>query len=126
MTLKGRGMKRLRVTLHGKSYDVTVECLEEGEGQEVKGAESLETASPVSTPSASDEGVSLPSPLAGKVVSLTVQAGQEVKEGDEIMVLEAMKMNTQVHAPSSGRILALRVQPGDQVEEGQALVTMGS
>ena len=119
-------MKRLRVTLHGKSYDVTVECLEEGEGQEVKGTESLETASAASSPSASGEGIFLPSPLAGKVVSLTVQAGQEVKEGDEIMVLEAMKMNTQVHAPSSGRILALRVQPGDQVEEGQVLVTMGS
>jgi biotin carboxyl carrier protein len=119
-------MKRLRVTLHGKSYDVTVECLEEGEGQEVKSTESLETASSVSGPSASDEGISLHSPLAGKVVSLTVQAGQDVKEGDEIMVLEAMKMNTQVHAPSSGRILALRVQPGDQVEEGQTLVTMGS
>ena len=45
-------MKRLRVTLHGKSYDVTVECLEEGEGQEVKSTESLETAFPVSGSSA--------------------------------------------------------------------------
>ena len=65
-------------------------------------------------------------PLAGKVVSLTVQVGQEVKVGDEIMVLEAMKMNTQVHAANSGRIIALSVQPCDQVEEGQALVTMDS
>ena len=124
MILKSKGMKRLRVTLHGKSYDVTVECMEEGD--EVKGTESLKAASPASNPSVSVEGVSLPSPLAGKVVSLTVQVGQEVKEGDEIMVLEAMKMNTQVHAPNSGRIIALRVQPGDQVEEGQALVTMDS
>ena len=67
---------------------------------------------------------SVPSPLAGKVVSISVNVGDSVKEGDTVIVLEAMKMNTLVTAPATGTVSAILVKPGDAVEEGQALVTI--
>lgn len=56
---------------------------------------------------------------------MVVQAGQEVKEGDHLLTLEAMKMNTFVFAPKSGKVTAVKTEVGAVVEEGQALVTIG-
>ena len=67
----------------------------------------------------------VPSPLAGKVVSLDVAAGAPVKAGDQILTLEAMKMNTIIYAPASGTLTAFCVNPGDTVQEGQALAKIG-
>ena len=67
----------------------------------------------------------VPSPLAGKVVSLDVAAGASVKAGDQILTLEAMKMNTIIYAPASGTLTAFCVNPGDTVQEGQALAKIG-
>jgi biotin carboxyl carrier protein len=62
------------------------------------------------------------SPLAGKVMSVEVKPGQEVNEGQQVMTLEAMKMNTYVYAPKTGRVSAVHVNPGDAVEEGAVLM----
>lgn len=114
-------MKKLRVTVQGKSYDVTVELLGEAAAAP---APVPATPAPASA-SANAAGNDVPSPLAGKVVSIGMQVGQQVKEGDELMVLEAMKMNTHVYAPGAGTVTSILVQPGDNVEEGQALATLG-
>jgi biotin carboxyl carrier protein len=66
----------------------------------------------------------VPSPLAGRVTAVIVTVGQEVKEGDHLITLEAMKMNTFVFAPKSGKIAEVKAAVGDTVEEGQALVTI--
>ena len=111
-------MKKLRVTVQGKSYDVTVELL----------GDAAATPAPAPATPAPDTGGGneVPSPLAGKVVSIGVQVGQKVNEGDELMVLEAMKMNTHVYAPGAGTVTGILVQPGDNVEEGQSLATLGN
>lgn len=114
-------MKKLRVTVEGKSYDVTVELLGEGAADQVPSVPSAESSSHASS---SEIAEPVPSPLAGKVVSIGVGAGQQVKEGDELMVLEAMKMNTHVYAPQSGIVERIQVQTGDNVEEGQSLMTI--
>jgi biotin carboxyl carrier protein len=59
------------------------------------------------------------------VVSLDVQPGTAVKEGDQVMTVEAMKMNTVIYAPANGTVTSFAVKPGDTVTEGQALAYIG-
>ena len=106
-------MKKLRITVDGKVFDVSVELLDQV---------SSTTSAPA--PAAAGAG-DVPSPLAGKVVSLDVAAGASVKAGDQILTLEAMKMNTIIYAPASGTLTAFCVNPGDTVQEGQALAKIG-
>jgi acetyl/propionyl-CoA carboxylase alpha subunit len=64
----------------------------------------------------------LESPLPGQVIAVHVEPGQRVAEGDEIVVVEAMKMEHAIKAPTAGTIRAVLCTSGDQVERGQALV----
>ena len=118
-------MKKLRVTVDGKAYDVVVEILDEGAAAEHPAhVESAHvSAPPVKAPAATTAAAGdVPSPLAGKVVSVEVQPGQKVEAGAQLLTLEAMKMNTYVFAPAAGTVEAILVAPGDAVAEGQALV----
>ena len=126
-------IRKLRITVAGKVYDVEVEVLDDaGRQGPANPAPSARIASaPVSAPagpSSSDAPAggagSVPSPLAGKVVSISVTAGDSVAQGDTVIVLEAMKMNTLVTAPGAGTVSEILVKPGDAVEEGQALLTI--
>jgi len=128
-------IKKLRVTVEGKAYEVQVEVLEESgiqapiaaPVQAPVAAPSAPAAAPSPAPAAPAAAVPagpgiIASPLAGRVVAVNIQAGQEVKEGDQLLTLEAMKMNTFVFANKAGKISAIHVQVGDAVEEGQALI----
>ena len=63
-------------------------------------------------------------PLAGKVLSVTVGVGDVVEEDDELLVLEAMKMETVVYAPADGTVRTITAQVGQQVEEDDLLMTL--
>ena len=67
---------------------------------------------------------SLEAPMPGVIVAVSVAEGDEVKAGDTLLVLEAMKMEHQVHAPAAGVIKRIRFQPGSQVNEGDLLVEL--
>ena len=108
-------MKKLKVTVDGKTYHVTVEPLDKNDSP---------PEAPDPAPPAQNSGMAVPSPLAGKVVTIHVQTGQTVKKDDPLMVLEAMKMNTYLYAPQNGDIAGILVSEGDAVEEGQSLITM--
>ncbi len=73
-----------------------------------------------SGPGPASDGV-IAAPMQGTIVKVSVAAGQAVKEGDSICVLEAMKMENEVKSPTSGDIVDLRVQPGDTVASGQVI-----
>ncbi len=134
-------MKKLKVTVNGKVYEVLVEI----EGEETAAAAPAVPAAPAAPAPVKSAPVSAPAPspapapkpapapaaagsvlapLAGKVVSVDVKVGDSVKEGDQVLTLEAMKMNTYIYADRAGKIAAVNVAVGDGVEEGQALVTI--
>ena len=135
-------MKKLRITVDGKVFDVSVELLDQVSSTTAAPAPAPVAApapaasAPVAAPSPAPDPApapapaaagagDVPSPLAGKVVSLDVAAGASVKAGDQILTLEAMKMNTIIYAPASGTLTAFCVNPGDTVQEGQALAKIG-
>jgi biotin carboxyl carrier protein len=129
-------MKKLRVTVDGKAYDVLVEILDEGDAPAPARAaahpahvESAHVSAPAARTPARASGPAaaagdVPSPLAGKVVSIDVKPGQQVAANAQLLTLEAMKMNTYVFAPGAGQVNEILVAPGDAVEEGQVLVKM--
>lgn len=133
-------MKKLRITVDGKAFDVSVELLDQVSSTTAAPAPAPAAApapvasapvaapapapAPAAAPAAAGAG-DVPSPLAGKVVSLDVAPGTAVKAGDQILTLEAMKMNTIIYAPSAGTLTAFCVSAGDTVQEGQALAKIG-
>ncbi|MBF0278951.1 MAG: biotin/lipoyl-binding carrier protein [SAR324 cluster bacterium] len=64
------------------------------------------------------------SPLAGNVWKINVKEGDQIEEDDEIIILEAMKMETPIYAPSDGKIKSLSVKEGDSVEEDAVLAIL--
>ncbi|MGZ3443898.1 MAG: biotin/lipoyl-containing protein, partial [Polyangia bacterium] len=64
------------------------------------------------------------SPMPGKVVKVLVAVGEEVKAGQGVMVVEAMKMENELKAPRDGKVKAVAVKEGQPVEAGQSLVTL--
>jgi len=130
--------KKLRITVNGKVYDVVAELLSEdgiatSSVQPIVAAPAASAAAaataavptPASSAPASGGGAgSIPSPLAGKIVSIDAAVGTQVSAGQTIITLEAMKMNTVVSAPTSGKITSVSVHAGDSVEEGQTLMTL--
>lgn len=64
------------------------------------------------------------SPMAGKVIEILVEVGQSVEEDDEVIILEAMKMENPVYAPESGVVKKIKVEVGKKVEEGEVLMVL--
>ncbi|MCX7975429.1 MAG: acetyl-CoA carboxylase biotin carboxyl carrier protein subunit [Candidatus Aminicenantes bacterium] len=62
--------------------------------------------------------------MPGKVVAVQVENGAQVKEGQAVLILEAMKMQNEIKAPRDGRVANLKVKPGDTVEAGTVLFTL--
>jgi oxaloacetate decarboxylase alpha subunit len=113
------GPESYRVEVNGKSYDVRVSP--QGE------MESVAAASPATAPAAAPpaEQRVIDSPLAGNIVRVSVSVGQTIASGDVVLVLEAMKMETEVRAPASGTVREIRVKEGDAVALGAPLLVLG-
>jgi len=63
----------------------------------------------------------LTAPMVGKILKVRVKVGDSVKEDDEVMLMESMKLETGVHAPCDGVVKEIRISEGDQVEEDDVL-----
>ena len=96
-----------KATVNGKSYDVNVKA-----GIETKAA-------------SSGDGEEVKAGLPGNVLRIEVSEGDEVAEGDVLLVVEAMKMETAIKSPKAGTVQSILVAQGDKVVSGQALVTLG-
>jgi oxaloacetate decarboxylase alpha subunit len=106
-----------RVTVDGHAYDVLV-----APGGEVTQAVPAAPATVAAPPVGNARNV--PAPLAGNIFKINVAVGQAVKSGDIVMILEAMKMETEVRAPESGKVQAILVKEGDAVQVGDVLLTL--
>ncbi|MDR2594833.1 MAG: biotin/lipoyl-binding protein [Fibromonadaceae bacterium] len=126
-------MKTLRITLEGKTYDVAVEVLGENASAPAPVASApAQAAAPVAAPPPQAPVAPAPagagsvlSPMAGQVMKIKVAVGATVSQNQEVIVLEAMKMETPIYAPAAGTVKAISVKEGEAVAEGQALLTIG-
>jgi len=130
-------MKNYTITVNGNVYEVTVE-----EG--FTGAASAPAAAPVAAPKAAPKAaapapapaaapaapagaagsVTVAAPMPGKILGVKASAGQAVKKGQVLLVLEAMKMENEIVAPQDGTVATINVNVGDSVEPGATLATM--
>jgi len=110
------------VEVEGKSYTVAV--ANGGDISAIAGAAAVAPAAGSAAPVAATGGSPVNAPLAGTVVKVLVKPGQAVAEGETIIILEAMKMETSVSAPAAGSIVEVRVQGGDSCAVGDVLVTL--
>ncbi|MCP5299624.1 MAG: sodium-extruding oxaloacetate decarboxylase subunit alpha [Chromatiaceae bacterium] len=115
-----KGPESYQVTVDGRTYGVTV--APGGEIAQVQPA----AANPAPIAAAPAGGaVNVPAPLAGNIFKVNVAPGQVIKSGDVIMLLEAMKMETEVRSPDSGTVQSVLVKEGDVVQVGDVLLTLG-
>lgn len=119
-------MKNLKITVNGQTYDVQVE--EVGSSSAPVAAAPVQAAAPAPAAApaapASAGSVKVESPMPGTIVDIKVSAGQAVKAGDVLIVLEAMKMENEIKAPSDGTVASVNVDKGASVDTGSLLVTL--
>lgn len=125
-------MKNYTITVNGNVYDVTVEeGASQGSAPVVKNiapvaAKPAAPAPAAAKPAAASAqgGVKINSPMPGKILAIKANAGQTVKKGDVILVLEAMKMENEIVAPSDGVVASVDVAVGAMVEAQELLATL--
>ena len=114
-------MKKYKVNVNGTAYEVEIE--------EMTGAPAAApaAAAPAAAPApaASGAGESITSPMPGNILAVNVAAGDAVKKGQVLMVLEAMKMENEIMCPCDGTVSSVSVTKGAAVESGTLLCTIG-
>ena len=112
-----------RVSVNGTEYDVIV-----GPGNadisQIKAAAPATSAEPVAAAKPSG-GTGINAPLAGSIVEVLVAVGDVVNDGDPVIIVEAMKMETEIRANASGKVLSVSVSKGDAISADQLLMTIG-
>ncbi|BDX05659.1 sodium-extruding oxaloacetate decarboxylase subunit alpha [Planctobacterium marinum] len=109
------------VRVDGKVY--RVEVAPDGSLTDVAPSPAAAPAQEIQTPVAASGGEPLNAPLAGNIVRINVAAGQSVNAGDVVLIMEAMKMETEVRAVNTGTIANIMVKEGDAVQAGQPLLS---
>ena len=125
---------KYELTLNGRAYEVEVELADPMLMQEFQSyapapaapatpaTEAAPAAAPVAAASVTGDGECVDSPMPGNILKVNVSAGQAVKEGDVLVILEAMKMENEIMAPKSGTVTQVLVEKGATVETGAPLV----
>jgi oxaloacetate decarboxylase alpha subunit len=107
------------IAVNGQSYVVQVN--EGGDISNITTSASAQVATTAPSPSAGEPVIA---PLAGSIWKVEVAVGQQVQEGDVLVILEAMKMETQIVAENAGTVALVSVKPGDTVKVGDLLVSI--
>ena len=129
-------MKKLKITLNGKIYEVDVEILKDDDTPSMPfmpvapvAYAAAPSVAPVAAPKptaaapAAAGDNSLTAPMNGVVIEIPVKVGDEVKAGQLVVILEAMKMKTNIASTRDGKIASINISPNDSVETGQVMLT---
>ncbi|RHP68549.1 biotin/lipoyl-binding protein [Clostridium sp. OF03-18AA] len=124
-------MKNYTITVNGNVYEVTVEEGFTGAASAPKAAAPAPKAAPAAAPKAAPAApagaagaVAVTAPMPGKILGVKASAGQAVKRGQVLLILEAMKMENEIVAPQDGTVATINVAVGDSVEPGATLATL--
>ncbi len=127
-------MRKFQVTVNGNIYEVEVQ---EIGGSYTTAPQVQQASASVSAPAPAVQAPAKPvaqpipenatkvtAPMPGKIVAIKVKAGEQVKEGDLVAVLEAMKMENEIFAPATGTIASINVNTGAMVETKDVIMTI--
>ena len=131
-------MKNLIITVNGVYYDVQVEEVSGSSAPRVAAPAPVAAApaapaaqpaaapaaAPAAKPAGAQGSVKVQAPMPGTILSVRVSVGQQVKKGDTVAVLEAMKMENEIPAPQDGTVSSVDVSNGATVETGATIVTL--
>ncbi len=134
--------KQYTVTVNGTAYEVTVESAQGGRMASapvaraaapapkaapapVAAPAAAPAAAPKAAPAASGSGETVSCPMPGTILDVRVAAGQAVKSGDILFILEAMKMENEIFAPCDGTVSSVAVTKGAAVNPGDVLCVIG-
>ena len=120
-------MKSYTITVNGTSYEVTVE--EHGAAQTApERSQAVKAPVQAEAPKKAEPKAAgkfqVVAPMPGKIVAVKVKAGDQVKRGQAVVVLEAMKMENEIGAPEDGVIASVEVSVGANVEAGALLASI--
>ena len=143
-------MQKLNFNINGKHYEATITEVEHNVAEvelngkkytiDVERSEAVASIPTVATPKAAPAAAapaaapaapkaaaganSIVAPLPGSVVSISVKAGDAVKAGQQLAIIEAMKMENEILAPADGTVKAVHVSAGQAVQQGDALIDL--
>lgn len=129
-------MRKFNVTVNGTVYEVEVEEVGAVSAPVAAAPAPAAASAPAAAPKAAPAAPAAPkvqgsagatavnSPMPGTILKMNVSVGQQVKSGDVLCVLEAMKMENDIPAPSDGVVASVNVQKGASVNSGDVLVTL--
>ena len=125
-------MRIYKVKVNGKTYEVKILSVSESEPLEVKEIKAAPSVSPSPVKAeapkkeeAPSEGVTVEAPMQGTILNVLVKEGDSVKAGDNLLILEAMKLENEIKAPKDGKILKIEVAKGANVNAKDPLVVLG-
>jgi len=130
-------MRKFMINVNGKSYEVEVEEVGGTPSVSVPIAQAAAPAAPAQAPKAAPKPAAAPvaaapaagatkieAPMPGTILNVAVSAGQSVKSGDILCILEAMKMENEILSPRDGVVAGVYVSKGSSVNTGDLLVTL--
>lgn len=120
-------MRKFNITVNGTAYEVEVE--EVGATATAAPVAAAPAAAPAAKPAAKPAAPaagteSVVAPMPGNINAIKVTAGQSVKKGDDLVILEAMKMENEIKAPRDGVVASVAVTKGQSVNTGDLLVSL--